>query len=129
VGTGTKLGASVYAIGGIAVAVLALVWLVRRGLDAAAPLVLIAGLFVALAGGMADVTVLTRSQLPTTLTPGLARLTVTAALGLGLGLAGAGALRLRPQRHPRRRPVRRRPPGPPDTPAGTPTAGEPAVPA
>ena len=44
-----------------------LVWLLRRGLDAAAPLVLVAGLFLALAGGLADVTVLTRSQLPTTL--------------------------------------------------------------
>jgi len=103
VGAGTKLAASVYAVGGIAVSVLALVWLLRRGLDAAAPLVLVAGLFLALAGGLADVTVLTRSQLPTTLPDAAARLVVTLALGLGLGLAGAGALRLRPQRHPRRR--------------------------
>ena len=101
VGAGTKLAASVYAIGGIAVSVLALVWLLRRGLDAAAPLVLVAGLFLALAGGLADVTVLTRSQLPTTLPDAAARLVVTLALGLGLGLAGVGALRLRPQRHPR----------------------------
>jgi hypothetical protein len=98
-GAGTKLAASVYAVGGIAVSILALVWLLRRGLDAAAPLVLVAGLFLALAGGLADVTVLTRSQLPSTLPGGAARLVVTFALGLGLGLAGAGALRLRPQRH------------------------------
>jgi hypothetical protein len=103
-GAGSKLGASVYAVGGIAVSVLALVWLLRRGLDAAAPLVLVAGLFLALAGGLADVTVLTRSQLPTTLPDAAARLAVTLALGLGLGLAGAGALRLRPQRQ-RRRPL------------------------
>jgi len=83
--------------------VLALVWLLRRGLDAAAPLVLVAGLFLALAGGLADVTVLTRSQLPTTLPDTAARLVVSLALGLGLGLAGAGALRLRPQHRSHRR--------------------------
>ena len=103
VGAGTKLAASVYAAGGIAVSVLALVWLLRRGLDAAAPLVLVAGLFLALAGGLADVTVLTRSQLPTTLPDTAARLVVSLALGLGLGLAGAGALRLRPQHRSHRR--------------------------
>ncbi len=70
-GTGTKLAASLYAIGGVVVAVLALVWLVRRGLSSAAPLVLIAGLFLALAGGLADITVLTRSQIPTTLAPAI----------------------------------------------------------
>ncbi len=106
---GTKLAASVYALGGIVVAVLALIWLVRRGLSAAAPLVLIAGLFVVLAGGLADITVLTKSQLPTTLSPAVARLTVTLALGLGLGLAVAGALRLRPDRPPRRRLTRSTP--------------------
>jgi hypothetical protein len=99
-GVATKLGSSVYAVGAIAVSVLALVWLLRRGLEAAAPLLLVAGLFLALAGGLADVTVLTRSQLPTTLPPATARLAVSLALGLGLGLAGAGALRL--SRAPRR---------------------------
>ena len=105
VGTATKLGASAYAIGGILISIVALVWLLRRGVDAAAPLVLIAGLFLALAGGLADITVLTRSQLPTTLSGGVARTTVTLALGLGAGLAATGALRLRPStaRHPRAR--------------------------
>jgi hypothetical protein len=117
---GTKLAASVYALGGIVVAVLALIWLVRRGLSAAAPLVLIAGLFVVLAGGLADITVLTKSQLPTTLSPPVARLTVTLALGLGLGLAVAGALRLRPDRRPRRRRVRPLPPAPNPTDPVTP---------
>jgi hypothetical protein len=105
-GAGTKLGASLYSIGGIVVAVLALVWLVRRGIASAAPLVLVAGLFLALAGGLADITVLTRSQIPTSLAPAAARLTVTLALGLGLGLAAVGALRLRRERRPRpRRPA------------------------
>ena len=93
-GTATRLGASVYELGAIAVAVIALVWLLRRGLHAAAPLVLVAGLFAALAGGLADLTTLTRSQLPTTLPYGVARAIVAVALGLGAGLAIVGALRL-----------------------------------
>ena len=97
-GTGTQLGANVYGIGAVTVALVALVWLWRRGLHAAAPLVLIAGLFVAIAGGLADVSVLTRSQLPTTLPNVVARATVAVARGLGGGLAVVGALRLRPER-------------------------------
>jgi hypothetical protein len=100
-GAGTRLGASVYALGSIAVAVVALVWLWKRGLDAAAPLVLLAGLFVAIAGGLADVSVLTRSQVPTTFPYDLARSTVAAALGLGIGLTVAAALRLRSERRGR----------------------------
>jgi hypothetical protein len=57
---------------------------------------LIAGLFVLVAGGLADVTTLTRSQLPSTLPDDVARLTVTVALGLGAGLVVAAATRLRP---------------------------------
>jgi hypothetical protein len=94
--------ASIYSIGGIIVCVLALWWLRRRDPWAATPAVLIAGLFVFVAGGLADVTTLTRSQLPTTLPDGVARLTVTIALGLGLGLVVAAAFRLRPPAPPRR---------------------------
>lgn len=93
--TGARLGASVYALGALAVASVALVWVARRGLHAAAPLVLIAGLFVALAGGLADISVLTRSQVPTTLPVDMARALVAAALGLGIGLAVVAALQLR----------------------------------
>jgi hypothetical protein len=96
-GVGTRLGASVYEAGGIAVALVALGWLWRRGVHGAAPLVLVAGLFVAIAGGLGDVTTLSRSQLPTTLTYDLARAIVATAIGLGVGLAVAGALRLRPE--------------------------------
>ncbi len=42
----TKLAASGYSLGGVALAVVALAWVVRSGLYAAAPLVLLAGLFV-----------------------------------------------------------------------------------
>jgi hypothetical protein len=93
---GTKIGASAYAIGGIALAIVALVWIVVRPPFNAIPAVLFAGLIVAVAGGLADLTTLTRSQLPTDFAPELARLEVTLALGLGAGLAVAAALRLRP---------------------------------
>ncbi len=93
---GSRALASVYSIGGIVVCVLALVWLRRRDPWAATPAVLIAGLFVLVAGGLADLTTLTRSQLPTSLPDAVGRVTVTLALGLGGGLVIAAAGRLRP---------------------------------
>jgi hypothetical protein len=60
------------------------------------PLVLVATLFLFVAGGLADVTSLGNSQIPSTLAPGVARLLVALALGLGAGLALAAAFRLRP---------------------------------
>jgi hypothetical protein len=92
----TKIGASVYSMGGIALAVAALVWLVIRPPSDAIPAVLFAGLVVALAGGLADLTTLTHSQLPTQVPATVARLEVALALGLGAGLAASAALRLRP---------------------------------
>jgi hypothetical protein len=92
----TKLAASAYALGGSAVALVALGWVVRRGVHAAAPLLLLTGLFLALAGGLADVTTLYRSQLPTTLPNTLARLEVAVTIGLGAGIAIVGGWRLRP---------------------------------
>ncbi len=106
----TKLAASAYALGGIALGVLALTWLVRRGVRATAPLLLLAGLFLALAGGLADVTELYRSQLPTTLPHVFARLEVATVLGLGTGIAVVGALRLRVTPPPARRPAPARQP-------------------
>jgi len=99
---GSRLLASIYSIGGILVCVLALWWLRRRDAWAGAPAVLIAGLFVFVAGGLADFTTLTRSQVPTTLPDGIARLTVTIALGIGLGLVIAAGSRLRAPPPPRR---------------------------
>jgi hypothetical protein len=99
---GSRALASIYSIGGIVVSVLALVWLRRRDAWAAMPAVLIAGLFVLVAGGLADVTALTRSQLPTTLPHALGRLTVTVALGVGAGLVIASASRLRSPQPPYR---------------------------
>jgi len=96
----TKVGASVYALGGIALAVVALVWLIVRPPSNAIPAVLFAGLIVAVAGGLADLTTLTRSQVPTDAPATVARAEVMLALGLGAGIAVAAALRLRPAAPP-----------------------------
>ena len=99
---GSRTIASIYSIGGIVVCGLALWWLQRKDPWAATPVVLIAGLFLLIAGGLADVTTLTRSQLPTDLPDPIARLSVTIALGVGLGLVVAAASRLRAPPVPRR---------------------------
>ncbi|HYV60116.1 MAG TPA: hypothetical protein VFA62_08610 [Acidimicrobiia bacterium] len=98
----SKLGASVYSLGGVALAVVAIVWLIVRPPSNAIPAVLFAGLIVAVAGGLADLTTLTRSQLPTDAPASIARTEVMLALGLGAGLAASAALRLRPPVPPRR---------------------------
>jgi hypothetical protein len=98
----SDLAQSAYSIGGIALAAIALERLVHRGGYAAAPLVLCAGLFLAIAGGLADITTLSHSQLPTTLPDSLTRLAVATVLGLGTALAVIAALHLRAQ--PRRAP-------------------------
>jgi hypothetical protein len=96
----TKFSASVYSIGGIVLAAVALVWILARPPWNAIPAVLFAGLVVAAAGGLADLTTLTRSQLPTDLPTVIARVQVVVALGFGAGLAVASALRLRPPQPP-----------------------------
>jgi hypothetical protein len=57
---------------------------------------LVATIFLFVAGGLADVTTLGNSQVPSTLSAATARLLVSLTLGLGGGLAVAAALRLRP---------------------------------
>jgi hypothetical protein len=54
--------------------------------DADLYFLLVAGLFFAFAGGLADVTALGRSQVSTALPVGLARATTTMSLGLGVGI-------------------------------------------
>jgi hypothetical protein len=94
---GTKLGESAYSLAGIALGLLGLGWMWRKGVDAAVPLVLVATIFLFVADGLADVTTLGHSLVPSTFSAGAARLVVTITLGLGAGLAVASALRLRPQ--------------------------------
>jgi hypothetical protein len=94
--TGTKLGESAYSLAGILLGLLGLGWMWRKGAESGVPLVLVAAIFLFVAGGMADVTTLGNSQVPSTLPAAVARLLVAVTLGLGAGLAVAAALRLRP---------------------------------
>lgn len=93
---GTKLTESAYSLAGIALGLLALGWIRRKGAESAVPLVLVATIFLFVAGGLADVTSLGNSQVPSSFSAGFARLLVMLTLGLGAGLAVAAALRLRP---------------------------------
>ncbi len=90
----SRLGATVYSFVGIGVAVAAIRGLWRNPWGAV-PAALVAGIFVLLAGGLAGITALTRSQVPTMLPTGLARTTVVASLGLGTGIVVTTATRLR----------------------------------
>lgn len=109
--TGTKLTESAYSLAGIGLGLLALGWIWKKGVESAVPLVLVATIFLFVAGGLADVTTLGNSQVPSTLSAATARLLVSLTLGLGGGLAVAAALRLRPPpaSSPPVRPTARRP--------------------
>lgn len=95
---GSRLGAGAYSLGGIVLSVVALVLLARRGPRSAVPLALLAGLFLALAGGLADVTTLSRSVVPSTLPAWLDRLSVAVTIGAGIGVAVVAGLELRRER-------------------------------
>jgi hypothetical protein len=95
---GGRVGENLPSIAAVASSVLAFVWLVRRTVYSAAPLLIIAGLFTAVAGGFADLPVLSHAWVPSRLDPTTARTLVAIALGVGIGVATAGALRLRAPR-------------------------------
>jgi hypothetical protein len=110
----TRLLAGVYSEVAVILAVGALVLLIRRGAEEAAPAVVVAALFVTIAGGLADLTALFRSQVPTTLPNDLARTVIAVALGVGVGTTVGAGLRLR--RAPPRAPVEPVTPSVPETP-------------
>jgi hypothetical protein len=93
-----RVGENLPSIAAVAAALFAFGWLARRSVYSAAPLLIIAGLFTAVAGGFADLPVLSHAWVPTRLDPTLARTLVAVALGLGTGIAVAGARRLRAPR-------------------------------
>jgi hypothetical protein len=110
--TASLLGASIYTIGGIALGSVAVVLLVvREDPSDATPALLMAGLVLALGTGLAGISALWHSQLPSTQPAGVVRLEIATVLGLGAGLVVAAALHLRgPARsrraEPQRTPVR-----------------------
>jgi len=97
---GSRAGDALPTVGAAALAIVALVQLRRRGMRAAAPILVFAGLFLAIGIGLADLSALSKSQLPTDLPPALDRLTIAMALGGGFGVAIGAALHVadRPSR-------------------------------
>jgi len=115
---GKRAGDAIPTFGAVALGAVALVQLRRRGIRAAAPLLVFAGLFLGIAIGLADLSALYKSQLPTDLPHALDRLSIAVALGGGLGVAvGAGL-------HVTDRPAARGAPvgSPPGSPEGAPDA-------
>jgi hypothetical protein len=90
---------SLYSVAGILLALVALGWTRRRGAESAMPLVLLAGIFLFVAGGLADVTSLAKALVPSTFSAAFARVLVAVTLGVGAGTAIAAAWRLAPARH------------------------------
>lgn len=96
-GVGGLLLANVYSIGGIALGLVALVMVADRTRDPydGTPVALLAGLVLAVAGGLADLGTLSASVLPTDLAPLVARLVVAGTLGVGAGVVAVAAMHLR----------------------------------
>jgi hypothetical protein len=93
---GRRLLANLYSIVGIAFGAAALSRLVgRRDPYDGTPLALVAGLVLAVAGGLADLATLTSSSLPTDVPDDLARYLVTITLGAGTGVVVTAATHLR----------------------------------
>jgi lysylphosphatidylglycerol synthetase-like protein (DUF2156 family) len=88
-----------------AVGILAIIWL-RRGRAEGLSLAAVAGLQIAFLGGVADLSNLSRSEVPFGFAADLARLAVALSVGLGLGLAVVAALRAAGVFGPVRRPAR-----------------------
>ncbi|MGZ7000021.1 MAG: hypothetical protein ACXVLZ_17485 [Acidimicrobiia bacterium] len=96
--TGGRVGENLPSIAAVAIAFVALWWLARRTLWSAAPLLIVAGLFAFVAGGLADVSAFSHSWIPSRLDSTLARILVVVALGGGAAVAIVGAFRLRAPR-------------------------------
>lgn len=87
-------GASIVSIPGWVVGAGGVWFLLRRRVDGFFAVVF-TGLIVAVVGGIADVNVLSRSQVPFAFSAELSRLLVAISLGLGAGIAAASALSIR----------------------------------
>jgi hypothetical protein len=92
---GSRLGANVISLAAIGLGVLALRRVATGSPFSAAPVALFTGVVLVVAG-IGDLLVFSRSQLPTDLAPGVARLVVAVAMGAGAGLVVAAVGRLRP---------------------------------
>lgn len=93
-----RLGDAIPSIAAIAACVGALAWLLRTTPWRCAPALILAGLFVFVSGGVADLSSLSHTFVPSRVAAELARALTAVALGLGAGTAIAGGLRLRAPR-------------------------------
>jgi hypothetical protein len=96
----TKLYAGSTSLAGWVVAALAALRLLRGRTDTGYVYLLLAGVFVALAGALPDLGALARSQLPSALDPLATRAAIALSFGLGAGLVAAGLLGLRAANRP-----------------------------
>ena len=103
-GLGAVLSGSFFSVAAWLAGGLAVVRLARRSADGPFAAAL-AGAVIALFGGLADISDLTRSQVPFAFGELLARLLVSVSLGVGGGLVLAAVLRLRV--HPAPQPLKR----------------------
>lgn len=90
-----RVGENLPSIAAVVITAVTFVLALRRGVRAVAPLLIVAGLFCLVAGGLSDVASLSHSWIPTRVTPEIARLLVACALGGGVGLMWIGATHLR----------------------------------
>jgi hypothetical protein len=97
-GTVGRLGENLPSIATIAVTILTLVWVARRGVGPGSPLLIVTGLFCLVAGGLSDVAALSHSWIPSRIDPALARALIALAVGGGIGLMWIGGTHLRPAR-------------------------------
>jgi hypothetical protein len=88
----TQLYANASSFAGWALAGIAIHRLLSGRFEASRPYLLLAAIFLALAGAAPDLPSLTRSQLPTGLDPTLTRVAIATTLGLGIGMAIAALL-------------------------------------
>ena len=93
-----RLGEAIPSIAAIAACLGALTWLLRTNPWRSAPALILAGLFVFVSGGIADLSSLSNTFIPSRVPADVARALVAVALGLGAGTAIAGGLRLRAPR-------------------------------
>ena len=93
-----RLGDAIPSIAAIAACLAALAWLLRSTAWRCAPALILAGIFVFVSGGVADLSSLSHAFVPSRVSPDVARALIALALGLGSGTTIAGGLRLRAPR-------------------------------